>query len=472
MYECIDCGRMTDDYVRGVAASVDECERKRNESQDERRHEGDERHRKTLAKRSPLWSLICIRHSHEFILLRRRSAGRGCNVNPNLSAQADQPGCTADHGGHDGPGAPDSRGRGAAAHAARRVHGTYGTTQLGTTNPPDADTYFRIASNTKTMTAAVIVQLAQEGKLKFSDPVSKYVAGVPNGDNITIAELLDMRSGLYNYTSAPEFSASIEHDMTKSLDSGRIVGHSVRAAAQLRARYGVRIQQYQLRAARPHHREGRRSSRWPRQCRIDCSGRSACSTRHCLRATSYAIPEPYSHGYLYGSVVSRFSGHDAAIFACGPGRGPRRDPSAQRLHEFESFLCRGSRGRHLHANDLATWIQALVSGRVFDADVSAALARQPAARGPEQARRPTVRVRHQSTSLGDERHILSRRRDPGYNSFMGYDPVNKVTLIVWTNLTVSLDQKPTANTLMLKVLDQVYALSPLATTAGIRGERS
>ena len=47
---------------------------------------------------------------------------------------------------------------------------------------------------------------------------------------------------------------------------------------------------------------------------------------------------------------------------------------------------------------------------------------------------------------------------------MGYDPVNKLTLIVWTNLTVSLDQKPTANTLMLKVLDQVYALSPLATT--------
>ena len=31
---------------------------------------------------------------------------------------------------------------------------------------------FRIASNTKTMTAALIVLLAQDGKLKFSDPVS------------------------------------------------------------------------------------------------------------------------------------------------------------------------------------------------------------------------------------------------------------------------------------------------------------
>ena len=48
------------------------------------------------------------------------------------------------------------------------------------------------------------MQLAQEGKLKFSDPVSKYLAGVPNGDHITIAELLEMRSGLYNYLRVPQ----------------------------------------------------------------------------------------------------------------------------------------------------------------------------------------------------------------------------------------------------------------------------
>jgi hypothetical protein len=43
---------------------------------------------------------------------------------------------------------------------------------------------------------------------------------------------------------------------------------------------------------------------------------------------------------------------------------------------------------------------------------------------------------------------------PGFNSFMD-DPNNRVTLVVWTNLTVSLDEQPTANTLMLKVLDQI-----------------
>jgi D-alanyl-D-alanine carboxypeptidase len=68
----------------------------------------------------------------------------------------------------------------------------YGATELGGTTPPRADTHFRAASNTKTMTAAVIVLLVQEGKLRFDDPVSKYVEGVPNGDNITISQLLKM----------------------------------------------------------------------------------------------------------------------------------------------------------------------------------------------------------------------------------------------------------------------------------------
>lgn len=39
--------------------------------------------------------------------------------------------------------------------------------------------------------------------------------------------------------------------------------------------------------------------------------------------------------------------------------------------------------------------------------------------------------------------------------------VNDVTLVAWTNVTLSLDYQHTANTFMLKVLDQIYAVSPL-----------
>src|SRR5450631_3714183 len=47
------------------------------------------------------------------------------------------------------------------------------------------------------------VLLVQKGKLCFDDPVSKYVEGVPNGDKITISDLLKMRSALYTEINLP-----------------------------------------------------------------------------------------------------------------------------------------------------------------------------------------------------------------------------------------------------------------------------
>ena len=127
-----------------------------------------------------------------------------------------------------------------------------GTNQLNTRNPPRADTHFRIASNTKTMTAAVIMQLAQESKLRLNDPVSKYVPGVPNGDNITIAQLLEMRSGLYNYTNDPIISATIDTDPSQGLDPRRVTGNCICAPTQFPAGCKVRVQQHQLCASRSH----------------------------------------------------------------------------------------------------------------------------------------------------------------------------------------------------------------------------
>ena len=54
---------------------------------------------------------------------------------------------------------------------------------------------------------------------------------------------------------------------------------------------------------------------------------------------------------------------------------------------------------------------------------------------------------------------------PGYNSKISYDPANDMTLIVWTNLPVSLDEQQTANTLWVKVLDHIYKVSPLPSAS-------
>jgi D-alanyl-D-alanine carboxypeptidase len=51
----------------------------------------------------------------------------------------------------------------------------------------------------------------------------------------------------------------------------------------------------------------------------------------------------------------------------------------------------------------------------------------------------------------------------GYNSFIGHDLENDVTLVVWTNLPISpVDDAPTANALLVRVLDAIYVVSPLA----------
>ena len=82
---------------------------------------------------------------------------------------------------------------------------SFGTATVAGDVLPKPTDYFRVGSITKTMTATVILQLVQEGKVGLDDPVAKYHAGVPNGDSITIAQLLEMRSGLPNYTDDPLF---------------------------------------------------------------------------------------------------------------------------------------------------------------------------------------------------------------------------------------------------------------------------
>ena len=59
---------------------------------------------------------------------------------------------------------------------------------------------FRVGSVTKTFVAAVVLQLVGEGKLSLDDTVEKWVPGlVPGGDAITVRELLNHTSGIFDY---------------------------------------------------------------------------------------------------------------------------------------------------------------------------------------------------------------------------------------------------------------------------------
>jgi len=59
------------------------------------------------------------------------------------------------------------------------------------------DSYVRIGSSTKPVTAAVILQLIEEGKLSLDSTLAEFVSDYPNGDAITVEHLLRHRSGIH-----------------------------------------------------------------------------------------------------------------------------------------------------------------------------------------------------------------------------------------------------------------------------------
>ena len=121
------------------------------------------------------------------------------------------------------------------------------------------------------------------------------------------------------------------------------------------------------------------------------------------------------------------------------------------------------------ADDLATWMRALVGGKVFGPEYQRQWIASPA---PVDPRNPEGQKYGYGISLitfGPNKMYFHGGEMPGYNSFMGYDPVNDVTLIVWTSLTVSVDGRSPANTLMLRLLDLIYTVSTASVAAVTHG---
>lgn len=105
----------------------------------------------------------------------------------------------------------------------------FGYADLATKRALSPADHFRIGSNTKTFVVSVILQLIAEKKLSLDDPVSRFSLGVtvPNGENITIRELCNMRSGLFEAFDTPQFAA-LNMIVPKDFDPRTIVAWAVK----------------------------------------------------------------------------------------------------------------------------------------------------------------------------------------------------------------------------------------------------
>jgi len=82
----------------------------------------------------------------------------------------------------------------------------YGSANLEQHVPVTNNSVFRVGSVTKQFTAVALLLLAEEGKLSVRDKLSKYYPNFPRANDITLDEMLHHTSGIYNYTSAPNFA--------------------------------------------------------------------------------------------------------------------------------------------------------------------------------------------------------------------------------------------------------------------------
>ncbi|WP_053643034.1 serine hydrolase domain-containing protein [Streptomyces sp. XY431] len=145
---------------------------------------------------------------------------------PSAVAEAGRPGPSVDLG-------PElrtlvERGGATAALGEVRENGrrpwrdAAGVVDLDSGRAVRTDSRFRIGSVTKTFVSTVVLQLADEGRLRLDDPVDRYLPGVvPNGGAITLRQLLQHTSGLFDYLEDPRFLYHDEASLRAYLAEGR-----------------------------------------------------------------------------------------------------------------------------------------------------------------------------------------------------------------------------------------------------------
>ena len=308
---------------------------------------------------------------------------------------------------------------------------TFGTAEIGKKVPMSMDDYFRIGSNTKTMTSTVILQLVQQGKLKLDDPISKYQPDVPNGQNITIAELSEMRSGLYSYTFDPGFNKTLDSDPQKAWTPDELLAiafsHPPDFPPGARWEYcntnivllGLVIEQLTGMSAAEAF-----------QKRI--FGPLKLTHTSLPKNTDSSIPGPHAQGYQFGTNVETINS-----YAVPPAQLPAAlDGTLKPINNTNAnpSWAWTAGGAISTPDDLAVYVKALVAGGLLDNktqqlrldSVQPTVAGQPGSVGYGLGI-----ARFGPNIYGHDGQI------PGYSTFMAYDLKQDITIIIGTNLAAS-----------------------------------
>lgn len=298
-----------------------------------------------------------------------------------------------------------------------------GTAEIGTDKPWTLDDHFRIGSNTKTMTSTVILQLAQEGRLKLTDPVAKYVPGVPNGGKMTIANLAEMRSGLYSYTFDPKFNQTLDKEPKKAWAPAELLriafAHPVNAEPDTEFEYsntnivllGVIIEKL----------TGMSASEAFTKRIFEPLGLKESSLP---LPSQWALPDPHPHGYQFLTNAETIDSYEV----------PRDKLAAALAGTFKPLDYTDANpswawtagGAISTAGDLATYVKALVGDGLLNQEMQKI--RMDSIRPITSGAGYGLGIAQFGPMYGHDGQL------PGFSSFMAYDPKTRTTLIIGANL--------------------------------------
>ncbi|GAB1059211.1 serine hydrolase domain-containing protein [Shewanella algae] len=326
----------------------------------------------------------------------------------------------------------------------------YGVTRYGGSEATDFDQHVRVGSNTKTWVGTVILQMAQQGRLQLSDTVSMYLDNVPNGESITIEHLLTMRSGLFNYSTTLELNQTLDEQPTKVWTQTELLAMSFahKPGFAPGSAFEYSNTNTVLLGLIAEQIDGKPLAAVMQQRLFAPLGleRTLFPDIH-----SNTLPAPLARGYMYGTNVLTM---DPPFKLPEKMQREAREGVLAPIDQTEANPSWGwAAGAGISsANELATWVEALVAGELLDADWQR---RRLDSVRPIDPDNPNTA--YYGLGIAKFGSLYGHTGElPGYNSFMGHDPVNKVTLVVWTNLAPAVDGKDPATTIAAALINMLY----------------
>lgn len=303
----------------------------------------------------------------------------------------------------------------------------FGIADLETGQEMDAHMAFRVGSNTKTMTGTVILQLVQEGKLKLDDKVSQYFKDVPNGDEITIANLLEMRSGIPSYSELKSVNKILDEQPKHVFTPQELIQYGIEQKPLFAPGQGYDYSNtnFVMLGVLIEQKTGMTLE----EAFAKRIFEPLKLSRTLLPAPNDTkLPPPFSHGYLFGTNVSSLE---------DPSLPPAelKEALAGKLLPHDVTFSNPSwawaaGGAISTAEQLATYVEALVGGGLLDPAMQKQRLASLKPTNPAEPNGPQygLGIVKLGPMLGHDGSL------PGYQSFMGHDPQSNTTLIIWTNL--------------------------------------